>query len=240
MNLIILEEKEKSGNYYQLANYKAEHIIKILKSEKGDTLNAGLLGASTGQAKIESIDYGKNEVTLSYFPQFNAQRPDTRLVLYTAMQRPQTAKKILHLCACSGFTAVNFFVTDKSQKSYFTSSLWIDEGYRQFLMEGLEQCKRIILPEVKIYKYFPEIQDDSLKLALDEKGEKLFKMENELRETKNITIAMGPESGFTENDLLRLEAGGFIRTSLADFPLRSENSLSWLLGQINYIKQKLV
>ncbi|MCB1189562.1 MAG: hypothetical protein H7A23_21590 [Leptospiraceae bacterium] len=118
MNLLILEENERiSDSTFVLTNRKAEHILEILKSEKGDVLKSGLYNQSIGKFYIQKIDKIKKCVTGYYKAESNVNSSSySQINLIASLQRPQTLKKIIQLSACTAISSI-FFLCLINQKN---------------------------------------------------------------------------------------------------------------------------
>ena len=55
---------------------------------------------------------------------------------------------------------------------------------------------------------------------------------------KSVTILIGPEGGFSEQEINRLTSLGFIRTSLGKRILRAETAAIYALSVLGYILEK--
>ena len=55
---------------------------------------------------------------------------------------------------------------------------------------------------------------------------------------KSITILIGPEGGFSEEEINNLVKQGFIRTSLGKRILRAETAAMYALSVIGYLLEK--
>ena len=55
---------------------------------------------------------------------------------------------------------------------------------------------------------------------------------------KSITILIGPEGGFSENEIESLTKQGFIRTSLGKRILRAETAAIYALSVIGYLLER--
>lgn len=55
MNIILIENQELNGDEVVLEDHRASHIVKILRSEEGDTLKFGVIEGMRGEAEIVSI-----------------------------------------------------------------------------------------------------------------------------------------------------------------------------------------
>jgi 16S rRNA (uracil1498-N3)-methyltransferase len=243
MNRIILEEKEFiRDSRYRLDSRKSNHIIKILKAQVGDSLKAGLLNSSIGLATVEEIDLENHFVNLLYRPQ-NDNKPLpvlSGLCVFAAIQRPQTVKKMIQLCANCGVPELFFFPAEKSEFSYLNSSLWSDRNLLDEIILGLEQGGRVIAPKIQVLKNKYRIKEhltEGSRFLLDFNCPYLTDLHVDLDFSNSIQIVLGPESGLIAEDIDYFLSLGFENISVSESILRSEVALSFFLAQIELLKR---
>ena len=155
MNIIILNENDRlNDGLYSLKDDRFFHIKYILKLERGDYLEIGILNGPKGKAVINDIDFTETVLEIvEYYPEAAS---SFSIEIVFALTRPQTLKKVLNACAAMRVQSINLIRAEKVEKSYFQSPLLEEENYRKFLIEGLSQGKHTTLPEVQIYTRFKE------------------------------------------------------------------------------------
>ncbi len=55
MNIILIEAYELTANRVVLDDYRAKHVVKVLKSRVGDTLRIGIIDGDMGEARVEAV-----------------------------------------------------------------------------------------------------------------------------------------------------------------------------------------
>lgn len=244
MNRIILEETENVGDFcYLLDSRKSNHIIKVLKAKVGDSLKAGLLNTSIGLAIVQEINLENHLVKVLYQPQKESMQTPavlSGLRVFSAIQRPQTVKKMIQLSANCGVPELFFFPAEKSEFSYLNSSLWSDRNLLDEIILGLEQGGRVIAPKIQVLKNKYRIKEhltEGSRFLLDFNCKYLTDLESELNFTGSIQIVLGPESGLTLQDSEYFSKLGFQTISVSENILRSEVALSFLLAQMELLKR---
>ncbi|MCX7999943.1 MAG: RsmE family RNA methyltransferase [Leptospiraceae bacterium] len=240
MNLLILESSEWNGSSFSLKERKLEHIQKVWKAKIGDVYQAGLLNESYGTIQI--LNLTSAEVLVSYTPSSSKKNYNPSFQLYSSFQRPQTTKKILQLAATCGLSKIFFFPFEKSEKSYETSTLWRENAYEKELILGLEQGKKVEMPEVKwsfenkerILFTFPYPT-----FLLDLDGKNIFKYKQILESSPSeIGLILGPESGLTKEDKDFFLKRGVYPLKLSKNTLRSEFALAFALSQLELVLEE--
>ncbi len=103
------------------------------------------------------------------------------------------------------------------------------ERYKRVLLEACKQCKRVWIPELRNLTEFSSVIKEKAdnKIILDQEGSKL-------KEVKGKTLVLiGPEGGFTEEELKEAESRGFVKTSISKNTLRIETAAIAVASIIN-------
>lgn len=245
MNIIILTDSDWiDDNKYLVSGHRADHIRTILKLQKGDSLEIGLLDGPRGNAIIENIDDKGVLILLeNMLEQVNA---GPNIDIICALPRPQTLKKVLITCGMMQVRRLFLIRANRVEKSYYHSPLLNPENYQPFLIEGLSQGKFTRLPEVKIFERFkPFFEDEFPKIEYDI-GESCRKLLPDSEEgtnlndvfdgsSHNIILAIGPEGGWVPFEIELMQSLGFKKFSLGPWVLRVEHALTAALAQIEAI-----
>lgn len=110
--------------------------------------------------------------------------------------------------------------------------------WSKILKEASEQSFRIDTPKIHEITRLKDIikYDADLKIVCDtlEMSKNIKKVLQDSKKSDTILIVVGPEGGFTKNEVDYLSDNGFIRTSLGKNILRAETVPLFLLSVINY------
>lgn len=244
MNIIILSEKDKtSDSHYVLNDERADHINNVLKSEIGDIIEVGLLNGPSGAAKItEIID---SRILLEINELHPIKTSPLQLSLICALPRPQTLKKVLSTCATMGISNLYLIRSQKVEKSYFHSPLLNEDNYTKFLVEGLSQGKRTILPKISIHKRFKEFFNNEFNetfknstcLIAHPDTDEYLNSKN-INKNKNILLAIGPEGGWNDFEVNLMQEKGFTKFKLSESILRVENAVTASLAHIELLNNQ--
>lgn len=242
MNLLVLQKKESiAQNQFLLTERKSSHILEILKKTIGDELVAGLWNDSLGKFTITKITQ-EHKIEGIYTKLSEPVIPNKKIFVVSSLQRPQTIKKILQFTACAGIHSVYFFISNKSEKSYLNSPIWKEESIEDEILLGLEQGKRIVPPNVRLFERKRELLEvirDGCKIIFHPNEKRLHHYQKDIMEHSDIYLLIGPESGFTPEDVHYFTQHGFSSSGLSDSILRSEHALIYSISQIEYISLQL-
>lgn len=157
---ICLFEPEELGRPLDLRDERAKHILSVLHKGEGDSFSAGVIGGSSGQARIECIEraemtaangksYTGGSMTFSFVPEGDG-KPLYPLAMLIGFPRPIQLKRLLRDMAGLGVCAVYLCGTQLVEKSYLKSSLYDEEECRKMLLEGTVQAAGTHVPRVRI------------------------------------------------------------------------------------------
>ncbi|BFM11519.1 16S rRNA (uracil(1498)-N(3))-methyltransferase [Simiduia litorea] len=189
-----------------------------------------------GQAVVTAVD--ENQVTLSQV--MLSQEPPTPLPLHLllALPRPKMLRRIFQTAATMGVKEITLINAYKVEKSYWQTPFLQAEKIREQLILGLEQAKDTLLPSVTFAKRFKPYVEDELSLICQGKQNWIahpYQSQACPRDQSLYTpssLAIGPEGGFIEYEVEKLNAIGFQSIGLGDRILRVETALPVLLAKL--------
>lgn len=221
MNLILFEPgafvlPSDDGRY--------RHLKEILKKGKGDTFSAGIVNGMKGTAYIEAMD-GK-ECVCRFEPQTESP-PLFDLTLIIGMVRPITARRLLKDLTAMGVGRIWFVQTELTDKSYRAGSLWKEENYRKFLIEGAVQAGETRLPEIAVpYSLkaaLEKLPPEEPRFVFDNRpGAASFRRQSAF--SLPATAAVGSERGWTDSERRLFADYGFSVYALGRRILRTETA----------------
>jgi RsmE family RNA methyltransferase len=226
MNLILIDDDE-SGGAFPVADPRARHLVSILRAEPGDEFAAGILGGNIGRIHILQIT--EEEISFRFISE-GPPPPLYPLEIIIGAPRPLVSKRLLKDLSSLGLGVLHFVSAELGEKSYLSSGLWTADAYVRHLREGAEQASSTLLPEVRLHgglrACLGEFRPGGPRFVLDPARENRRLMEADFgtvsagRET--AVLAVGPERGWTERELLLFRAAGFEGVRLGQRILRTE------------------
>ena len=244
---IVLFSQEEIASPLKINDKRAKHIIEILKLKENDIFLAGVINNGTGTGKINKIDNNYLYFTFQY-DEKAIEKNHTSVSLLTAINRPIDAKRILRNCTTIGVSAIYFSIFDKSERSYFESSLWKNDNYKEYLIEGACQACACDIPNVflfsNLYDCLKNLPENSIRAALDnyEAEKPLYSLISGVSCNKSsspeIILAVGGERGFSDRERALLKKHGFKLYSLGKRVLKTETAaIAGLSVILNYLSQ---
>ena len=210
------------------------HIHKTLKLAPGDTVKCTVLNLGSSLGKVIELD--QNICQLELGPIIPGQKPWFDLIV--GVSRPPTCKKILEHATTFGARSFHFFKSSLSEKSYLDSKLFVKKSYEESLIAGLSQSVIYTqLPEFKLTCYNPadQYQNAPQKFILDLKTDKSF-LDVDIDFSKPITLAVGPERGFINDELGLFHDADFTSIKISSSILRVEHAVYSAISQLELLR----
>lgn len=212
------------------------HIHQTLKLVLGDEVRCTVL--NQGRSLGTVIDLNNNFCKLKLSTITPGEVPWFDLII--GLSRPQTTKKILEHATTFGARRFHFFKATLSEKSYLDSKIFDNNSYEECLLAGLSQAAiYTTLPEFKLEKYNPaeQYKGEAQKFLLDLKTNKTFS-DIEIDFAKPITLSVGPERGFVNEDIERFHHAGFVSIKISSSILRVEHAVYSAISQLELLRKR--
>ncbi len=234
MNLILLEHQDFiDPQHVRLSDARFKQILQVHGSQIGDQVRVGELNGLMGSGRITDL----NEQAVTLAVQLDQQPPaKLPLTVVLALPRPKMIRRIFRSLAELGVEQLIVINSYKVEKSFWQSPALDPVKVRQYLVDGLQQAKDTILPQVQFHKRFKPFVEDELPniiagsralIAHPALGEHCPHQLNE-----RITLAVGPEGGFIPYEVEKLQAIGFEGVDLGERILKVENALTTLIAKL--------
>ena len=238
MNFLLLypNELDKSKTIGVVSGKRFSFIRERYTLSEGQRVNAGLIDGNLGYATVTKI----SDTSISFNLVLDKEPPIKQdLILIVSICRPQTNKKILHIATSLGVKKVLFVRGENVPKSYIQSTSLNEENIKNECLLAMAQTGDTIFPSVVIYKSIFDcfknetftinntylVADTSCKLELNRKNFENFDSVK--------CIAIGPESGWSEQEIEFFHQKGFKSIGLGDRILRVEVAINYMLGKLS-------
>ena len=114
--------------------------------------------------------------------------------------------------------------------------------YQKIMKEASEQSHRLVVPTLlgiyNLKKLPKEVYSDLNYVAYEKDANDVEGSFKGLTKGKSVTILVGPEGGFSKEEIDMLVNQGFIRTSLGKRILRAETAAIYALSVIGYLLER--
>ncbi len=237
MNTLLLEPDElaaaRAGTVRLTDDRRVAHVRAVHRAGVGDTLRVGVLGGRLGTATVARLDAGglALRVVLDRDPP-----PPVPLTLVLALPRPKVVRRVLQAIATLGVKRVCLVAAWRVEKSYWESPLLTADAVRAELVLGLEQAGDTTLPTVTLHRRFkPFVEDELTAIAAGSQGLVAHPGAPDpcpRAVAVPVTLAVGPEGGFTEYEIDALARQAFRPVSIGPRVLRVEQAVPALVGRL--------
>jgi RsmE family RNA methyltransferase len=235
VNLLLLEPSELDPDgVARLEGRRARHVREVLRRQPGQTVAVGVIGGQVGTAEV--LASGERSLTLCTRLERAPPSPSP-VTLLLALPRPKILRKVLQAAGAMGVKRLVLLGSWKVEKAYWGSPLLAPEALRQELLLGLEQGRDTVLPEVLLRRFFKPFVEDELdalfapaRLLLDLAATAPLAALAPPR-SGGVTLAIGPEGGWTPYEAAELAGRGFTPVSLGPRPLRVDQAVPFAVGQ---------
>ena len=110
--------------------------------------------------------------------------------------------------------------------------------WQEVAVKAVKQSRRARVPKIEPYRAFEEVFDfcggEGLKIVLWEKGGTSLKGALRNHRPQKVYVMVGPEGGFTQEEVRLAEEKGFIPVKLGRRILRTETASITILGIVQY------
>ena len=234
MNLIIVSPSDYiAEKTVTFSDARFQQIKAIHGSKTGDSVRIGELNGLIGQGLIESID--EQQATLQC--DFREPPPDKLpLTIVLALPRPKMIRRIFRTVAELGVSELVIINSYKVEKSFWQSQALESKKVHSYLVDGLQQAKDTVMPKVSFYQLFKPFVEDELP-AIANKTKKLIAHPGvtepcPLAINAPVTLAIGPEGGFTPYEVEKFYEAGFKGIHLGPRILKVENAITVLTAKL--------
>lgn len=230
-----LDQPLAVGQHLALPEATTNHLVRVLRLDVG---NVCVLFNGDGHdysARLLTLQKRGAEVEVTGCVAIGNESP-LRITLAQGIARGEKMDLILQKATELGVTTIAPVVTDRTEvKLDAERSDKKMNHWHGVCAAACEQCGRARLPEImepQSLANFAASDANVLKLMLDPGGE-LSLDRLAIATGASITLAIGPEGGFSERDLAILRAAGYTRLRMGPRILRTETAGPAALAALN-------
>jgi len=242
MNLILLEAADflprdgaaaGDARHVRLRGRRVDHLRRVHRATVGRELRVGQLDGCIGTGVVESIAEDEAQLSVRLAEPPPAKLPFTLLL---SLPRPKTLRRVVQMSATLGVERVVLMNSWRVEKSYWRSPSLAPAALREQLLLGLEQGVDTIAPAIDVERLLVPFARDRLD-ALAEGTTRLVAHPSATTPCPRkvagaVTLALGPEGGFLEEEVALFEKHGFTPVSLGPRLLRVEQAIPTLAGRL--------
>jgi RsmE family RNA methyltransferase len=235
LNLLLFTAEDRlDSEHIEVTDHRLRHLLQVHGAAAGDSVRVGEVGGLMGQATI--LELQRERAVMSVvLDQPPPEKLPLRLVL--ALPRPKMLRRILRAVAEYGVPELHLINSYRVEKSYWQSPVLQEDTSRGYLLQGLEQSRDTVLPEVHCHQRFKPFVEDALP-GLIGATQALLAHPGDYPPCPRgphgeRLLVVGPEGGFIPYEVEKLREAGCETVSLGPRILRVENAVTSLLGRLS-------
>jgi RsmE family RNA methyltransferase len=162
--------------------------------------------------------------------------PPLQCTLIVALPRPKSLRKVIECSVSLGIKKIYLIGSYRVEKSFWNTPFLKTEQMNQFIINGLEQSKDTIFPEIHTKKFFKPFVEDELPLiaanSLQLVAHPYEAAECPSRPDSPVTLIIGPEGGFIPFEINIMKRQGFQPVTTGERILRVEYAIPTMIGRL--------
>jgi 16S rRNA (uracil1498-N3)-methyltransferase len=215
---------EIRSGYAELQGEDAEHLSRVLRAQPGQRFelsdNGGLY-----LAEVESVE--KRRVRMRVLEALPFAAPRVRLTVLAALIKFDRFEWLVEKATELGVAAIVPVAAERSDRGLEDAAVKRVERWRRIAREASQQSRRVRLPEIAGPVRLDAAARAAVgrKIYLEEAGNASVTLAAAVADaTEEVTLAVGPEGGWTDRERARLVAAGFLAVTLGPTILRAETA----------------
>ena len=238
MNRILFERGEIADGIATCGGVRARHILEVLHGEVGQALKTGEVDGLVGTGEIVEIVRGGGDPLARVKVDHSERGLEPGFDLILAPPRPRVMKRLMPQLASLGVGTMVLVGAKKVEKDFWGATLLKEENYRPLLVDGLMQSGTSALPRIETRRNFRAFVRDELDAAFPTANRVVAHPYGasvrgaSAADGGRLLLAVGPEGGWTDEEVELLESRGFARYSLGRRILRTDTALVALVSRL--------
>lgn len=212
-----------SGTSLTIVDAEAKHVAKVLRKRSGEDIFVTDGEGNLYKAKISSI--GKEHINCNISEKFrDVNEPAQRITLYQSLiKNPDRFEFVIEKAVELGVYAIQPVVTENVVNKTTDKT----ERWQSIALAAMKQSQRCYLPKVSSPVSFADAAASAmgdLKLIAHEKaGTDSFTI-NKIDAENEVSLFIGPEGGFSDEEVTSALSNGFKVLNLGARKYRSETA----------------
>jgi len=213
----------------------AHHLGRVLRAQAGQLYELSD-GERVWLSRIESV--GRDRVQFALVEELPAVQPNLDITLLVALVKFDAFEWAIEKATELGVTTIVPLAAERSEKALLAAAAKRAERWKKILLEASQQSRRVRVPTLQSLRLLDEaFSGDSrgARLCLSERAEApSLKTALSTVKTLSVTLAIGPEGGWTDRELEVVRQNRFSEVSMGRLILRTETAVIAALASLNY------
>jgi 16S rRNA (uracil1498-N3)-methyltransferase len=214
---------EISGNTAALTGAHADHLIRVLRARVGQEFDIAA-GATVRRGCIVAIEEGRVEFELG--EEISA-APAANITLLLAVFKFDRMEWAIEKCTELGVSRIIPVIARRTDTHLASAAAKRAERWRRIAVQASEQSRRAAPPEIAAPITLQEATGlgGGLRIVLAESEQQILLRDLLRSDSRSeILLAIGPEGGWTADELKHFNQAGWIAASLGPTILRAETA----------------
>jgi 16S rRNA (uracil1498-N3)-methyltransferase len=231
---------EFTGTTAVILGDTAHHLGHVLRAETGQLYELSD-GSSAWLARIESVSRNRLEFTL--LDPLPAPQPLADIILLLSIVKFDAYEWAIEKATELGVSRIIPLAAARSEKGLLAAAAKRSVRWQKILLEASQQSRRLRIPQLEELAKPSQAfagQTAEFRLVLSERSDapsirKSLDGANVATRSTGAALAIGPEGGWTGDELLAARAAGFQEASLGQLILRTETAVVAALATLNFV-----
>lgn len=215
---------EVSGDQAALIGEHADHLVRVLRARVGEDFDIAT-AQSVRRGRITSVKDGRVEFDLG---EVISAVPLAEITLVLAVFKFDRMEWAIEKCTELGVSRIVPVIARRTDAHLAAASAKRFERWQRIARQAAEQSRRFVPPEIAAPIKVAEAVNHAgvLRIVLAESEERtLLRDAVKLHAAEEgIVLAVGPEGGWTEDELQLFRQAGWVSASLGSTILRTETA----------------
>lgn len=232
MSRFFVDEKMEPNDLIVITGQDAHHIAKVLRHKPGDRLKLsdGRRTEATGQ--ILEINYKREQIKLKIIDKNIMEGVHPKITLFQGLTKGDKMAFIIQKATEIGVSTIVPVKTERTVVEIEPNKMEAKrQRWQRIAMEAAKQCMRIDIPTVESPQNFNSCLSriDNFQLALIpwemERSRNIKRVLSEIKgEITDLAVFIGPEGGFSQDEIQKAKDTRAICMSLGPRILRTETA----------------
>jgi 16S rRNA (uracil1498-N3)-methyltransferase len=217
----------------------AHHLGHVLRAQSGQVYELSD-GSAAWLARIESV--ARNRIEFALLELLPAPQPAADITLLLSIVKFDAFEWAIEKATELGVTKIIPLAAARSEKGLLAAAAKRSQRWQKILLESSQQSRRLRVPQLDdLAKPAQAFAGESaeFRLMLSERSDapslrNILGHSNPVNVPARAALAIGPEGGWTDDELSTARANGFQEASLGQLILRTETAVIAALAALNY------
>ncbi len=213
----------------------AHHVGRVLRAQAGQVYELSD-GSRVRLGRVDKVT--RDEVQFALLEEVPSHQPTVQSTLLLAIVKFDAFEWALEKATELGVATIVPVAAARSEKGLIAGAAKRAERWQKVLAGASEQSRRVRVPELR--EATPSTgafhgTDAVLKILLSERPSATgLKEILSTAQVKSVALAIGPEGGWTDDELADAVAAGFREASMGKMIMRTETAVTAALANLNF------